>query len=145
MWFGSINKAIDFNFWYTRYHKASTAQNMREYRFSLTSILPYSRIFYAVFYELLSRSFDSLLLLNRYCLLSALLLVFLVFSSSSLASFIRCLSVSLIHAHYYPSFYYIMKKQFRVRCAVFLQVYLVLPLLVLKEHYISLLSGFSFS
>ena len=58
--------------------------------------------------------------------------------ASLLLLLLRCFSISLVHISYSPSFCYIIKKQFHVRSAVFLQVRLLLPTQVLIRRFIIL-------
>ena len=97
------------------------------------------------FCKLLWKSFHSLFLLNRCFSLSFLLDVPQFLSLFSLLLFLRWLSISIVHTKYLALFRYIIKKQFHVRSAIFLQVRLMLLLLMLKQHSISLLSDFSSS
>ena len=83
------------------------------------------------FYKHLSRSLNSLLVLIN------------VFLLPPCFFFLRYLSISLVCSWYFPKFCFIIKKKFHVRSKVFLQVSLLLLLLVLIQHYISFISGFS--
>ena len=86
-----------------------------------------SRVSYR-FYKFLPRPFHSILLINWCCFLSVLLP--LLFGPRGLLLF-------LVYNQYSLSFCHIIKKEFHVHYAIFLEVRLAWLLLMLKHHYIS--------